>query len=470
MEKVGRKPSSDPAQEKIRQNKAQWNKEVSTFINDLINFKKMMNGWPSKFHMERSSIKEPIPADPSTIIGVLAGDFQELAQKSNTIVSQQLEYSKSRKKSQPKVKPAPNLSQQLSLPQVAEADYELVAEGSNPITRFVSTLKGPWFGSNPATRARKYRVAMLKSAADTNNAFKKFEDHIMGSSPESIFSSSKILSKIENQIYYLLDSLASQKILINKSPDVEKKKEEVEETSLTEKDSTVLPSEDEKIIVTVKDAISDFRRAQPNFNNLNHNLERELSSFIIKFFNAPTNADKAKIAPALLQAYNNLLNDANMKNNTNASTLSDVLMSKLASFKLEVLAQSFLTKWLGQIKHKLSPFDKTSALRLDLLSISKDSRKIMDIIMDSLEKDIDYKLLESNLNLLSKNIENMKQIMKPLENIIRGNMFDKTFLDLLKNKNITEYGFGLDTKQQDRLERMIQQRQYRDLTNLYSRR
>jgi hypothetical protein len=65
MIKSARKPSSDPVQEKLRQSKAVWNKEVSIFVNDLIHCKKLMNGWPSKFHMEKSFIKEPIPADPS---------------------------------------------------------------------------------------------------------------------------------------------------------------------------------------------------------------------------------------------------------------------------------------------------------------------------------------------------------------------------------------------------------------------
>src|SRR6478736_333926 len=98
MIKIARKPSSDPIQEKLRQMKAQWNKDVSVFITDLINLKKTMNGWPSKFNMERSFIKDPIPSDPNTIIGVLASDFQELAQRGNAIVQQQLEYSKTRRK------------------------------------------------------------------------------------------------------------------------------------------------------------------------------------------------------------------------------------------------------------------------------------------------------------------------------------------------------------------------------------
>ena len=59
----------DPAQEKLRQSKAAWNKSVSAFINDVIHFKKLMNGWPSKYFKERSKITLPIPADhlPSLI-------------------------------------------------------------------------------------------------------------------------------------------------------------------------------------------------------------------------------------------------------------------------------------------------------------------------------------------------------------------------------------------------------------------
>lgn len=102
MEKTARRPSTDPVQERLRQNKALWNKEVSTFINDLIHFKKTMNGWPSKFFKERSRITSPVPADPATIIGSLAGDFQELVNKGNAVIQEQLDYSKNRRQRQPK--------------------------------------------------------------------------------------------------------------------------------------------------------------------------------------------------------------------------------------------------------------------------------------------------------------------------------------------------------------------------------
>lgn len=49
-----RTKSSDPIQESLREKKAVWNKKVSEFIDNLIHVKKMMNGFPSKFNMERS--------------------------------------------------------------------------------------------------------------------------------------------------------------------------------------------------------------------------------------------------------------------------------------------------------------------------------------------------------------------------------------------------------------------------------
>src|SRR5271154_4044762 len=97
ISKVARKTSMDPAQEKLRQSKAAWNKEVSTFLNDVIHFKKLMNGWPSKYFKERSKITLPIPADPATIVNSLAGHFQDLAQQGAAIAAQQAQYSQGRR-------------------------------------------------------------------------------------------------------------------------------------------------------------------------------------------------------------------------------------------------------------------------------------------------------------------------------------------------------------------------------------
>src|ERR1035437_7798643 len=99
MNKFSKSPP-DAVQQKLRNNKSIWNNSVSEFINDLIHCKKLMNGAPNKFHMEKGNIKDPIPADPATIIGSLANDFNEIAQTGNAIISEQAEYSKTRRKKQ----------------------------------------------------------------------------------------------------------------------------------------------------------------------------------------------------------------------------------------------------------------------------------------------------------------------------------------------------------------------------------
>jgi len=228
MLKVARKPSTDPVQEKLRNNKALWNKEISVFINDLIHLKKTMNGWPSKFYQEKSFIKEPIPADPVSILGVLTGDFQEIAQKGNGIVQEQLNYAKTRRKKQPKqlnlplgqpqpkpttepAAPEPDLSQQLALPSVASQESDLVKvaskfedkysfekEASNVFTRFFTKLFNPTIGFGDKADLRRARMAMLDSAATSYKGLAYFQATVVKSSKDSIHVAQKQLDEVWN--------------------------------------------------------------------------------------------------------------------------------------------------------------------------------------------------------------------------------------------------------------------------------
>lgn len=202
----------DPVQLKLRQNKKLWNKEVSTFINDLINFKKTMNGAPSKFHMEKGTIKEPIPADPATIIGVLADDFRQIAEKGNAIIDEQISYSKTRRKSQPKAPAAPatpevappapaapgppDLSKQLA---AFEQKYDLVAEGSSKVSRFFTRLFNPTIGFGKGADLRRARMSMLNACADAYKDLGKFQVQVVKSSRESVEESNKKLHEAWNK-------------------------------------------------------------------------------------------------------------------------------------------------------------------------------------------------------------------------------------------------------------------------------
>ena len=249
MEKTARKPSADPTQERLRANKATWNKDVSAFINDLIHIKKTMNGWPSKFFKERSRITQPIPADPGTVIGALAGDFQDIATRGNAIVQEQLEYAKNRRQKQPKpaggpqpggapaapgAPPAPeapkpggpDLSQQMGQQLAAsyqaemikvassfEDKYLLESEASNPVSRFITRLFNPRFGFGEGARIRRLRMAMLDNCVKSYKELKKLHKEIVKSSKSSIDSSHKMMTQVSNYWSAVNRLLSATKLL-----------------------------------------------------------------------------------------------------------------------------------------------------------------------------------------------------------------------------------------------------------------
>src|ERR1035437_924397 len=101
MDKLAKGPP-DPVQQKLRSDKKAWSLEVKKFVDDIFAIKDVFNGRPSKFHTEKSSIKDPIPGDPANILSMMAAKFQEIVQNGNNIVQKQIDYSKNRRKKQPK--------------------------------------------------------------------------------------------------------------------------------------------------------------------------------------------------------------------------------------------------------------------------------------------------------------------------------------------------------------------------------
>lgn len=222
MRKVARKPSGDPVQEKLRQHKDVWNKEVSQFIENVKQVKKTMNGFPSKAFPQKSKITEPIPIDAPGMLNELATTFQDIAQKGSGIAEEQLDYSKTRRKSQPKRLapagqpapiPAPTSEPKLDLTQqltAANAEYELIKiasdfeekylfekEASNPITRFFTRLFNPGIGWGKAADIRRARVSMLKYAASAYKGLNKYQVLIVGSK-NKIADAKRRLDQIHN--------------------------------------------------------------------------------------------------------------------------------------------------------------------------------------------------------------------------------------------------------------------------------
>lgn len=433
MKKEAKSPP-DAVQQKLRDHKKKWNPIVSDFINDLIHFKKLMNGSPNKFHQQKGDIKYPIPADPSTIIGVLANDFNEIAQEANKIVSEQMEFSRNRRKRQsqnmkqmnlpfgePPAGPS-NLEKQLTtsfsesglikLASSFEDKYLLESTASNPVSRFFARLFAFPFGFSDAANLRKARMAMLSAALNAWKKFEKFEIAILSSSKDSIEKASKLLSEAWHSWKQVETALQEAKKLLpkeientggqiqNPNRNQEENKTGKEDKKDKEGNKPAQPNKPAQqtattnIIDQAKNAADDLESAIDTFTKNNSNLMTSLNNLKEMFVMTEDDAT----ATNFIRHYNSTLKKLNTKYKTDKSSLAEIA-SEIKKDNLEVVAQAFLNKWLGTVRHSIFPND-SSFLRLTSAKKANSIMKLLDQVMDSLESSLDVEDLES----LSKDI------------------------------------------------------------------
>ena len=184
MNKVARTRAKDPRQEKVRATKESWNKEVSGFIDNIIHYKKYMNGYPSKFNMARGKITQELPIEPSKILGMLSTQYERLAADSLAIRNVQHEYASG-------VKPK---------------------HASNKAKRFLSYLKGPFFGSDEVASKNRYRKNFLSNYADIYSSLKDLNSNILSKDPSTVASCRVLFNKFSEDLTILVGNfnLASE--------------------------------------------------------------------------------------------------------------------------------------------------------------------------------------------------------------------------------------------------------------------
>jgi hypothetical protein len=400
-----RTKSSDPIQESLREKKAVWNKKVSEFIDNLIHVKKMMNGFPSKFHMERSKITEPLPKDPGTILGVLASDFRELVEEGNSIISEQILYSKNRRKKQP------NKQLSLPFPTAAFIDSSIIINASSPLSRFISHLKGPWFESNSGEyKKKKFRLSVLSLILNLYKLCDEFQAKIVESGPNSVIESQKLLLKIEDLILQFRDSISLY-------------------SSLVEKDTT----KDVEEKIDLSSILNDFNKNYLNFKNIDINLVKQINS-LQSNFEKLNEEEQKKASFKIIELYKELLSKLNSYEKTNGKSLEEILSQSLnkSNENLNVKASNVVKKWLGRTKHKLDPFDKSSSLRLLAYDNMEDMRNVLDKIMDSLEKDFDVNKLNS---LFKEALSYYENVRSSINVLIPESKYYEPYSVLDKNKD-----------------------------------
>lgn len=438
MEKTARKPSADPIQERLRQNKANWNKDVSTFVNDLIHFKKMMNGWPSKFFKERSRISDPIPADPATIIGSLAGDFQELAQRGNSIVQEQINYAKNRRKKQPKQlnlplqqpeqtpttpeapkPPEQDLSKQLSLglnaseeidlfktASAMEDKYFLESEASNPLTRFLARLKNPRMGFGEAARMRRLRMDMLNDCAKTLKALKQvqsrvvkyFDDKNVKPIWDLMTTAWNAWSSVNN-ITSTFKKIGPHQIKETGGPleDPDQKRQQaIEEGRDPDEPDNVSPTPPpaapEETNSQLKMSLQDYGANNHYIGSVSKNPQfAALVSAIERLKSMPKNKKpSAKVLVDLQALYNNAIAGTNQELGTDGRSFQDIVQQHQSLPKKE--AQE-VGAYLRSILHK-GLTRGTSGKRLEIYNSIVEVKEDLDQLMNLLEQGYDRQKIE----------------------------------------------------------------------------
>lgn len=474
MDKIARKSSTDPNQEKLREAKAVWNKRISAFIDDLIHYKRLMNGHPSKFNGGKSRIIDPIPADPATIIGSLANDFNEMAQIGSSIISQQLEYSKTRRQKQPRmplaIQPPPpaNDNSTLAVASRFEEKYGLRSEGSNIGSRLLTRILTPTIGWGKSAQIRRLRMTLLNLAVRMHKSFENFEYSILQSTDQSILDASKLLDvDVRQPLLQFGNKLLDYKKLKDKAtPKTDKPGDQPPTGDKPPAGDQPSPSEKKGLpAATQPDGtdpfkfinviVSDFMANASNLQDLNvHNL-----NVLFNKYRAYSDEDKLKLVPEIVQEYELVLAQARKLYSVEGTSFGDIFINKninpakTANANLVIYADKAIRKMLGKSRNYLAETfntNPTASTRLDLADQVKECLVTVNNVMNSLERGLHIEeLIKSFEELKVSHIEMTRQV-NSLIPIVNENRFNAK-------------------KHDEKFERALQTKKNRDMVNLHNK-
>jgi len=449
----------DPIQKALRNRKKVWNKEVKRFVDNVINLKKLINGSPSKFNMEKSRITDPLPQNPSAIIENLINEFSDIATEGNAIVSDQLNYAKSRGMKprtettepaikQPEVVEAPDLSKQLSMPSplTADVNYELVAQGSGRISRFISKLRDPrhWFGSSTEAEQRRKRLELLDTTKELYDLCSDFQYEILSTKDDSVLEAMKVMRKIEDKLFQLSGSM---EVFLETKED--KKKDDKEDKKSPDKDGKKDELSPEVSVAT--GIISDWNRNSSTIANELPDLVVPKMMKLINSFNE-TESGKPVISKQIIELNNQVMATLSEKHGRAISSLEDVVnMNVTASENLQIIADKKIRRWLRKLRQQLPFAGKYSAIKIEASKAAEELMNMLNGMMDSLEESLNPKDLASKMKDIGDKYREIVDIITPIGPDAKYNKPTSLFSDKF-NKDLEK---KLRNKEMDRMVRRL---------------
>ena len=450
MEKFAVGPYKDPLVQELVELKSKTNAKTSKLINDIIHYKKMLNGWPSKYNSQKGTITKPITNSALQVLPQIISDFSEVANEWRAIIDAQfnsymkrIERQRAKAQSKAAITPAPeggaDLSKQIQASSRA-AEYFLITEASNPLSRFFTKLFTPGIGfDTDAARIRKLRISLLNFVADINKSLKQLQKQIVESDSDSIFSAHQMLVKAENDYVFLSSAIQAAKQANAPAP------------------PKVIDFATNPAIHECIAAVEDIESHSNSFQGMPHMSELRNAAKPIRIaINSKNGNEILKFAAPFLALYREVVKYVSLNKGiaeqssfaaiNHAATYDGLEPALDANDQLQVIAQNLLGKW----HHKIWPFDKTSAFRLDIYETAKDARKLANDIMNLLEASFDIEALEPLVVELGNCLFALKNNMAVLLHAI---------------KEVDEVDVA--PKEKDDFAKILKSKQLRDLVNKY---
>lgn len=459
MKKIAKKISPDPVQQSLRESKDAWNGDVRSFTKEvkelrnqlrlfnssLIEYKKLINGYPGAYHKEKGDIKYPIPADPNSIstrlsdhfsglvqkIENLSNTYSNIAQKSSDIVAQQTQYSQTRKKKQ-----------------ANHIDDLLISEGSTPFSRFLSTMN-IFNRENWATRK-----SWLAHCVSLKEYFNNLDYTILGTDKNSIREADAILANDILPKLKLLSSLVNRKYN-EEYPEVPSDTGDGKQESFTSTTSeNVPPQSRRRKQTTTRDPVASEMVARESTTSESHKTQapaidldllpepdlqeakQEYDICFREYINALSlpNNDPFKVFLKEKQYFRSIfLLQKDIDTNKNIQTYEafisawknikqeweSLTKTSQLNYELEKYGQHYVGRWLRKLRHDKPVFhtgvDEYSTSRIDISSNIQTIRELLNEMMDSLEQGTDLKLLYDNLNKIKEISDEIRnEDIKPL--------------------------------------------------------
>jgi hypothetical protein len=272
--------SKDVAQQKIRDNKSSWNQDVSHFISKMIAFKRGINGrGDTKYNLPISKIQDPFAASIPQTLSQLTAEYEKLAKEAVAIISEQDNYSKTRKKRKE-----------------ANLNYELEARAGR-LSRFWSYVKSPFSNDD----YKKHRITLLRSIAEIDSDLVSMQENLVSKNLSSIKKANSYFEKIDKKIKFV-------RLTIN---------------YLKEKQGPGLSEYTEKIMLLQNDFqfmknIKDTNKTVVTQSMLqNFSTKMNEFFFFIKKTKEPSIEEAMPYIKDIYHSYEEVLKQSNRNNNTN---------------------------------------------------------------------------------------------------------------------------------------------------------